>query len=500
MPLYKSRSHRAVQDNDEELMAAEDKTVGGYLRRTPEVLVEVLALAGLVGIGPRFKGLLGSGPTTCGLRPYVEVSCGTSTSRTAAVDAVAGNVAAFGEAVRLPLMDGMKSSSPRRLELVLRVLHRRGDGKSFSRDPLLGEATFVLGEESLGMPNIRTVWLTRLKRCGPSAEDTNCPVHGGLLTARVGVLAPQGAYRVLGSCRRRKLAHVAKALAQVLVQPKGAELLLAARPPTLAAMFDRKKEEALLLRLQTWIVQLDSCVERLDGQEDDQAVVWHLARVVRAAQELVASLGSSTPNRRHEEVHNLTADWIRAIFKHCAESQGMQLSLDDTQVGRILVAGRVGGGAAHERLSNLGVVLPPNTGDHLEVSILARLLQAERNGEVEMFTGEPIVSNGRVARGLAAVTHPGCGADDVYVYLYSRSAICRWVAEHGSDPVTRVSLDLSDILPLTLEPCLVLVSSIRRGAFDVAGMAIRCLPWLPWRSCLPQPRRRRRVAGRNRSR
>jgi len=117
-----------------------------------------------------------------------------------------------------------------------------------------------------------------------------------------------------------------------------------------------------------------------------------------------------------------------------------------------------------------------------------------------MFTGEPIISNGRVARGLAAVTHPGCGADDVYVYLYSRSAICRWIAEHGSDPVTRVSLAVSDILPLTLEPRLVLVSSIRCRASYAAGMAISCLPWLPWLSCLPQPRRRRRVAGRSHSR
>jgi len=215
---------------------------------------------------------------------------------------------------------------------------------------------------------------------------------------------------------------------------------------------------------------------------------------VRAAQELVASLCSS-PNIRHEVVHDLTADWIRAIFKHCAESQGMQLCLDEAQVGRILVAGRAGGGAAHERLSNLGVVLPPGTGDHLEVSILTRLLQAERNGEVEMFTGEPIISNGRVGRGLAAVTHPGCGADDVYVYLYSRSAICRWVAEHGSDPVTRVSLELKDVLPLTSEPCL--VSSIRLRAADAAARAVSCCPWL---SCQPLPRRRIRAARRNRSR
>lgn len=481
-----------MQENDEEPRIVEDKSVGGYLRRTPEVQVEVLALAGLVGIGPRLKGLLG-GSSTCGLRPYVEVSCGTSTARTAVVDAVAGDVAAFGEAVRLPLLDSMQSTSPRRLELVLRVLHRRGDGKGFSRDHLIGEATVALGEESLGVPNTRTVWLTRLQRCGPWADETDCPAHGGLLTARVGVLAPHGAYRVLSSCRRRKLAHVAKALAQVLVQPQGAEMLLASRPPSLAAVFDIEKEEALLLRLQTWIVQLDSCVERLDGQEDDQAAVWHLARVVRAAQELVASLSSSA----HDEVHELTLDWIRAIFKHCAESQGMQLSLDETQVGRILVAGRAGGGAAHERLSNLGVVLPPGTGDHLAVSILARLLQAERSGEVEMFTGEPIISNGRVARGIAAVTHPGCGADDVYVYLYSRSAISRWVAEHGSDPVTRVSLDLSNILPLTLEPCLVLVSSIRRRASNAAAMAISC--WRPWLSCQLLPRGRRRGAGRNRS-
>jgi len=483
MPWYKSRPQRAAPDTDEQLGAAEDESVGGYFRRTPEVQVEVLALAGLVGIGHRLKGLFG-GSSTCELRPYVEVSCGTSTARTAAVDAVAGDVAAFGEAVRLPLLDGIKSTSPRRLELVFRVLHRRGDGKSFSRDPLLGEAIVVLGEESLGLPNIRTVWLTRFQRCGSWADETDCAAHGGLVTMRVGVLAPHSAYRVLGSCRRRKLAHVAKALAQVLVQPEGAELLLASRPPSLAVVFDNEKEEALLLRLQTWIVQLDSCVERLDGQEDDQAVVWHLARVVRAAQELVASLCSSVPNRRHEEVHDLTANWILAIFKHCAESQGMQLSLDETQVGRILFAGRAGGGAAHECLSNLGVVLPSGTGDHLEVSILARLLQAERKAEVEMFTGEPIISNGRVTKGLAAVTHPGCGADDVYVYLYSRSAICRWVAEHGSDPVTRVSLDLSDVLPLHLEPCLVLVSSIKRRAFAATAMAISCLPWL---SCLPPP-------------
>jgi len=490
MPWYTRGSRKVVRDNDDdEFTAIEDKSVSGFLRKTPEVQVEVLALAGLVGVGPRLKDLLG-GSSACALRPYVEVSCGTSTARTAAVDAVAGDVSAFGEAVRLPLLNGTKSTSPRRLELVFRVLHRRGDGKSFSRDPLLGEAIFVLGEESLGVPNIRTVWLTRLQRCGPWADEAvDSPTHSGLLTARVGVLAPHGAYRVLGSCRRRKLAHVAKALAQVLVQPQGAQLLFAARPPSLAAVLDTEKEEALLLRLQTWIVQLDSCVERLDGQEDDQAVIWHLARVVRAAQELVASLCSFTPNTRHEEVHDLTAHWIRAVLKHCAESQGMQLSMDEAQVARILVAGRAGGGAAHERLSNLGVVLPPGTGDHLEVSILARLLQAERVGEVEMFTGEPVISNGRVARGLAAVTHPGCGADDVYVYLYSCSSICRWVAEHGSDPVTRVSLDIGDVLPLTPEPCL-LVSSIRRKAAEAAAMAFSCWPWLHCQPCQPLPRRR----------
>mmetsp|Transcript_60298 Transcript_60298/g.194165 ORF Transcript_60298/g.194165 Transcript_60298/m.194165 type:complete len:114 (+) Transcript_60298:846-1187(+) len=68
-----------------------------------------------------------------------------------------------------------------------------------------------------------------------------------------------------------------------------------------------------------------------------------------------------------------------------------------------------------------------------------------------MFTGEPVVANGRVARGLAAVTRPGCGPDDLHVFLYDQSAIRRWLAEHGSDPVTREPLDAKDILPLTLK-------------------------------------------------
>lgn len=453
MPWYGRVSKQSAgvsEQSAEEDPESSGSLINSCLRKNAELQVEILTAEALAVPENRLKSLLGVST----LRAYVEATCGKARARTPVVEAVAGGTVQFGESLQLPLLGSAKSNSPRTLEIVLRVYHRRGS--HFSKDatpltsvlrpdPLIGEARISMGEESLGVPNTRTVWLTRARRVG--CDELGRSVQG-TLAVRVGVLAPHAAYRILGSCRRRKLAHVAKALAQVLAQPLGVELLMNSRPlgvgPALA-----ETEEALRQRLQTWVVQLDGCVERLDGTEDDQAVIWHLARVVRAAQQLVAACGPATADA--EEVQKLTAAWLRCLFEQCAVADGTLLVLDEARINQILITGRVGGGAAHQRLSNLGVVLPPGTSERLEVTLLTRLLEAEQNAELEMFTGEPVVANGRVARGLAVVTRPGYGTDDLHVFLYDASAIRRWVSEHCSDPITREPLKACEILPLTPE-------------------------------------------------
>ncbi|CAK0862402.1 unnamed protein product [Prorocentrum cordatum] len=58
-------------------------------------------------------------------------------------------------------------------------------------------------------------------------------------------------------------------------------------------------------------------------------------------------------------------------------------------------------------LSKYGVRLPWGTARGVAAAVVARLAEAEQSGEVEMFSGEQIVHEGRVLPGLAAVLRPG---------------------------------------------------------------------------------------------
>lgn len=253
----------------------------------------------------------------------------------------------------------------------------------------------------------------------------------GTLTVRLGVLAPCIAYDVLAFGANRPLAQVMKALAQILVQPLGVHALVRAHPDY--KFHDFLDSEATRQLLQTWVVQFDGSTHRFQGFETDQIVIWDLAKLMQSLRHHATKDADLGPLDLDAE--RKTLRWLTCF-------------IDDS------VAGRGGPGeAVRHRLADFGVMLPKGTAQGIELAVLVRLVEAEQSSETDIFTGELLISDGRAAKGLAAIIRPGEGSKGrtVYVQLYDNRGIYRWIAEHGFDPTTREQINVADILPLTVQ-------------------------------------------------
>jgi len=414
--------------------------------------VEILVAEGLAvpeyRVGDQAKSIV----CTNSMRPYVTVTCRgpdqqvdqaqCARTRAPAASAAPGGCTRFDECLHLPVAGGATGALIRSLEVVIRVFDERGIQSLMRGDPMIGQATISLGEELLGVPDMRTVWLTRALGRPPGSRTKH-----GTLTLRVGVLPPADALRVLSSCPSCSLAKAAGALAQVLVQPKGVDFLMESRPSgvTLPLSAD---ESSLRQMLQTWIVQFDSCTEHLDNRAGDEVAAWQLARLSRAAQHIVSACAPT--DLEGHEIQRLTKDWLVRLLRQCTGHDfGVGSASDCAQLQRLMEVGWVGGGAAHQRLKAYGIVIPSWAAESIEIAVLARLLRAEACKEVETFTGEPLVSHGRAARGLAAVFRHGHRSSGLHVFLYDYAGLRRWHAQHGTDPITREPLRSCDIFPLS---------------------------------------------------
>ena len=132
-------------------------------------------------------------------------------------------------------------------------------------------------------------------------------------------------------------------------------------------------------------------------------------------------------------------------FQICSANSGQPPSLDEARLLQLL---QTGVGTEDERsLAEMGVrELPDSVTAEVQVALLERLRTAEADEEADIFTGEDLVANGRVAPGLAAVVRDG--RTGTHVFLYDYNSIRRWVDSRGQDPTTRARLARSDILQL----------------------------------------------------
>lgn len=395
--------------------------------------VEVLSVAGVGGSDSSLeemgRALLRRGAPQ---QYQVEVSHGAVSSRSRPISAAEED--APGIALKLSLKG---VASLRDLEVKLSV-HRllEGWGGTAPR-ALLGEAGVSVGEESLGAPNVRTVWLA-------GAAGASKHRQRGRVTVRVGVIAPEVAYHVLAASPNRCLAQVLRALSQVLVQCDGAASFAQARPPDLGAPRGGD-EEALRQSLQTWVIHVHSCARRLQNQENDRTTAFLFAPVMRKLQEIVQSCADG--ELPAEDVDRIAAGWLSNYIDCC--TRGSAGTLVRARLEQLARTGSLHGEETSQCLSKYGVRLPWGTAKGVEAAVVARLVEAEQSGEVEMFSGELIVHDGRVIPGLAAVLRPGRVDDGPHLFLYSLTSIRKWQAEHGTDPSTREALCSSSILPLT---------------------------------------------------
>ena len=94
----------------------------------------------------------------------------------------------------------------------------------------------------------------------------------------------------------------------------------------------------------------------------------------------------------------------------------------------------------------MGVIDPDAIEGAVQIALLERLRIAEADEEFDIFTGELLVEDGRVAPGLSAVVKDGRTGPNIFLYDYK--SICEWVRRKGKNPMTQTPMKHSDIILL----------------------------------------------------
>eukprot|EP00812_Abedinium_dasypus_P015035 NODE_860_length_1336_cov_167.732240.p1 GENE.NODE_860_length_1336_cov_167.732240~~NODE_860_length_1336_cov_167.732240.p1 ORF type:complete len:386 (+),score=127.50 NODE_860_length_1336_cov_167.732240:3-1160(+) len=374
------------------------------------------------------------------LRPYVEVSLVHASNlkvavvsrQTRVVDA--GSRTSFGECLSLPLRGSVGSAAPWNNHVLrFQVFDARGVQAAIRGDPLIGSAQLVLDEAQL-CSSTQTLTLAR-----PGAGGQ------GSLSVRVGLSASSAAHNVLGNAEALPLADVAGALAQLLSQPRGVNVLMDARPEELRTAH-ATDDDTLRRIMQRWIQRFSSISRRLSGFGDDQAMAI-LAQTVRAAQQIVAACAARELDG--EEVQELTVRWVRNMLASCVPPGQPVPVLNESRLRRLLQ--RSAPGRLDGSLRSLGVSLPEGVEDVDAEAILARLLEAQQAEEDEIFTGARIVEGGKLAPGMAAILRRARGGGAPHVFIYSHEDITKWIEERGTDPNTRERINAECVIALDVE-------------------------------------------------
>jgi len=270
----------------------------------------------------------------------------------------------------------------------------------------------------------------------------------GQLLLRSGVFASKGDYNMLTDSSSHSLADVSRALAHILSQPHGVDLLLQARPVSHPQWADTASDEVLLRKsLHAFVMRFLQDATTVKGL-DDEAALAQLARTARRAQQIAAVCA---PGADGDEVQAITLLWIQGLLKHCI-APGAELP-DAGRMVRLLEAASSHHGDPREYLEALGASMSwasKKTSEAVVTAVADRLHEAEREEECEMFLGSQIIERGELTPGMAAVICPG-GSKDArpHVFLYDFQSICRWQKEQGNDPTTRAQLSLRDIIKLS---------------------------------------------------
>jgi len=309
-------------------------------------------------------------------------------------------------------------------------------------DPLIGKGEIDLSVAE--KPEESQCHAVPLRR-----EDAENSCYG-VLTVRTRLLLPGAPMRTAGEmfCGSQGAAvvEVLQVLAETLSQSQGAQMLFNSLPECLLEHRQFKKIEFRRL-LGSWVARLHIEVETLRNGASKEAMFRHIGRTLKSAEQIIAM--SAPADIDGNIIHELTAQWVWNAFSRCAGTGGVPDALGQEKLLGLLKELWPPVGDPKWELDDMGVNLPLWTSANVVSAVATRLREAHSTQEDEIFTGSPIIVDGRVSPGLAAVVRTGQGSSATpYIFIYNLESIRRWQREAGSDPNTREPLATENILPL----------------------------------------------------
>mmetsp|Transcript_48415 Transcript_48415/g.123196 ORF Transcript_48415/g.123196 Transcript_48415/m.123196 type:complete len:786 (+) Transcript_48415:142-2499(+) len=392
-----------------------------------QLQVEVLFAENVGSAEYRLGDALCTG-SECNIQIYVEVSLDEGLRKqTRPVTGLRGGRVEFGERVVFPL-----GTDPPRI--TVRLFESRAVQSILRGDPLIGELCDHLPGVGSAEPVVERLHLARNGECQ------------AILAIRCGVLAPESAYSVLEQSVEHSLATNLEALAKVLAQPRGLDMLMEARPQALVRAEGAPDVEALRTILRNWVRRLVIQISAVKDASNPDVSQRQARCICRGALEVVAACAPSVSS---EEVVDLAVAWTQAILQGCAGNSAAS-AMDEAFLRRILAFDSAGD-SGPASLVQLGLGTKRKLSPTEEAAVVGRLNEAQANDEDEMFTGEKIFNReGRVRDGISAVLRRSAGgAQACHVFLYDSEGIQRWLQGHGSDPMTREHLGEGQIVELT---------------------------------------------------
>jgi len=405
-----------------------------------KLCVEVLQARGLSSSEYRLFDLTSSLLGCRRIRPYVTCKVHWGTQETDMqcsphVEAGNGNYAFWGHKLLFPLnKEFWKMQS---FKVKVESFDKRELQGTLRGDSLIGRAELQVDSAQLEATPQREVPLHNAQ--GQLA---------GQLLLRFQLQAPEEALNIMAHSSQATLAAAAMAFAQTLRQPGALEKLVASRP---VAMKDMQEERLDAVRnlLRSWLSKFCQQSLRLTGDETDESAIDSLWQLARSAQEIIVCC---TELRDDEDVPGIVVQWLRNYFFQCTNEEA---ELNEKRL-RALLAMHQDPSAGNRQidpwahLQRYGATLPQESPLELAFALAARLEEAQRGNEMEVFTCEEIIQDGRLAPGMAAVVRRDPDAvRGLHVFIYEHSSIQNWQARCSNDPCTRCPLSANDIIRIS---------------------------------------------------